>query len=32
MDIKFNPAIDEYLHSFMESLKLKPQEIKQKRS
>jgi DNA invertase Pin-like site-specific DNA recombinase len=30
MDIKFNPAIDEYLHSFMESLKLKPQEIKQR--
>ena len=30
MDIKFNPAFDEHLHPFMESLKLKPQEIKQR--
>lgn len=30
LDIKFNPAFDDYIHSFIENLKIKPEEEKQR--
>ena len=30
LDIKFNPAFDDYMRSFMENLKIKPEEEKQR--